>query len=221
MNKKQIIRGYWIAGITATVVIIGVTTVALLSNASEESLPNYALAELVLSALAFFVVWLTLYFIMVQLRKAMAKPELELIFTVPNSSECSINIIPNKEDKHYLRLSVVNKGNAITDLFQIEFDIPEKFQPTINSNTVNSVHHRKDGSNRIVSFINKHEYICFVNVPTPIPSLVLKTYEGEYREYSSPLIIPYKVYGDWAETQEGRLKVNLNKQELPHAQSKS
>jgi len=208
MGRKQIL----VAGIVAFVVIVWLIVCAILVNPGAELLPTYALAELWVSALAFLVVWLTLILITFQFRKAMAKPELKVIFSENGKQEISIDIYKDKIIKQYLKLSVVNKGNAITDLFQIDFDIPDRFNPTINSNTVNSVHHRANGNNRIVSFINKHEYVCFVNIPTPIPSLVLEIHKSEYDKYSRHLVIPYKIYGDWAETQEGKLKVNINKQ---------
>jgi hypothetical protein len=142
----------------------------------------------------------------------MAKPKLEVMFTESNSSEFSIKILPNRDDRHHLKLSVVNKGNAITDLFQIDFDIPEVFNPRIIEETAFAVRYRTDGDNRIASFINKHQHICFVNNPIAIPSLKLDTHKDEYGAYPAHLVIPYKVYGDWAETQEGELKININKQ---------
>jgi len=199
--------------ILGALIIIALTIgLSLYSNPNEKLLPSFSLAQLTLSAVAFFAIFITLYFTIVQFRKAMAKPKLEVTFTTTSNSECAINILPKKEDKKHLRLSVINKGNAITDLFQIDFDIPEIFNPTINSNTVNSVHHHKNGVNRMVSFLNKHEYVCFVTPPTPIPSLVLETHDIDYDKYPNHLVIPYKVFGYWSKPCEGKLKIIFNKE---------
>ncbi|MFH1003340.1 MAG: hypothetical protein V1780_04270, partial [Chloroflexota bacterium] len=98
--------------IIGALVVIGLAIgLPFLSNPSEQLLPKFALSQLAFSAVAFLIVFLTLYFTIIQFRKSMAKPELEVIFTTTNNSECSINILPKEEDKQYLRLSVVNKGN--------------------------------------------------------------------------------------------------------------
>jgi len=206
-SKKQII----------VIVIASLVTVALaiglpfLSKPSDDLIPKFALSQLAFSVVAFFIIFTGLILNLIQLRKSMAKPKLEVIFTKTNNSEITMDILPKTEDRQHLKLFVINKGNAITDLFQIDFDIPMIFNPTINSNTVNSVHHHANGSNRIVSFINKHEYVCFVNITTSIPSLVLDTHEEEYEKYSSHLVIPYKIFGDWAKPHEGKLIITYNK----------
>ncbi len=197
-----------ISAIVAIALAIGLP---FLTKPNNELLPKFALSQLTFSAVAFFMVFLALYFTIIQLRKSMAKPKLEVIFTVTNNNEYTINILPKKDAKQYLKLSVINKGNAITDMFQIDFDIPVIFNPTINSNKPDSVHHHANGSNRIVSFVSNHDHPCFVNTPTPIYSLVLETHEEEYEKYSSRLVIPYKIFGDWSQPHEGKLKITCNK----------
>lgn len=110
MSIKQIIQGYWVAVMVAFVVIVGLIVHAFLSNPSAELLPKYALAELYLSALAFFVVWLTLFFIIVQLRKSMAKPKLEVIFSETMDSKITLSVPQNatkgQQIDHELKLLV-------------------------------------------------------------------------------------------------------------------
>ena len=204
--------------IERTLIIIGaIIIIALaiglpfLTRPSDTLLPNFALSQLAFSAVAFLIVFVALMITMAQFRKSMAKPKLEVIFTETNNDEITMNILPKKEDKQYLRLSVINKGNAITDMFQIDFDIPVIFNPTINSNKPDSVHHHANGSNRIVSFVSNHDHPCFVSIPTPIYSLVLETHEENYEKYSSHLVIPYKIFGDWSKPHEGKLKITCNK----------
>ncbi len=196
------------AGIFAIILAI---VLPFITAPNENLASKFALAQLSLSSVGFILIIATLCFTIVQLRKSMAKPRLEVIFTKTNNNEYTINILPKKDDKQYLRLSVINKGNAITDMFQIDFDIPVIFNPTINSNKPDSVHHHANGSNRIVSFVSNHDHPCFVNTPTPIYSLVLETHEKEYEKYSSRLVIPYKIFGDWSQAHEGKLKITCNK----------
>ena len=197
---------------TLIIIIIAFAFVYVYSTrASLNFSDTIALAQLTFTVLAFGFVLFTLYAALAQLRKSMAKPELEVIFTKTNNDEITMNILPKEEDKQYLRLSVINKGNAITDMFQIDFDIPVIFNPTINSNKPDSVHHHANDNNRIVSFVSNHDHPCFVNTPTPIYSLVLETHEEEYEKYSSHLVIPYKIFGDWSKPHEGKLKITCNK----------
>ena len=175
-----------------------------------------ALAQVIFTILAFGAVLYTLHYASVQFTKATAKPELKLFFNETRTSESTIVISqdkpPHKRITYPLKLSILNTGNAITDLFQIDFEIPEIFNPRIPeviSGTVeNSV---KSGTPKTVSFINKKVYVCFVNRPREICSLELLIQANLFNEYPNPLIIPYKIYGDWAEPQKSELKVIINK----------
>lgn len=209
-KERKVIKG----GIIGAIIVcfLGIILPFIL-HPEYTLLEKFGLAQLSFSVIAFFAVFIALIIAIVQFSKSMAKPELKIRFTETNDSKCSMNILPKKAADRHLSLHVINKGNAITDLFQIDFEIPVIFNPTIHSSKANQVQHHAKGDNRIVSFLSKHEYVCFVNRPTPIPSIVLETHESEYDKYPSHIVIPYKIYGDWTEPQEGELKVNINKQE--------
>jgi len=206
-SKKQII----VIAIASFVIIALAIGLPFLSKPSDDLIPRFALSQLAFSAVAFFIIFTGLILNLIQLRKSIAKPKLEVIFTKTNNDEITMDILPKEKDERYLKLSVMNKGNAITDMFQIDFDTPAIFKATINSNKPDSVHHHTNGSNRIVSFVSNHDHPCFVNTPTPIYSLVLETHEEDYEKYSSHLVIPYKIFGDWSKPHEGKLKITCNK----------
>lgn len=191
-----------------------------ISKPSEELLPNFSLAQLAFSAVAFFIIFLTLYFTIVQLRKSMAKPKLEVIFGNTGNAETILDILKEVEIKHKLELAVLNKGNAITNYFQIDFYIPSIYKPGIANwaqltqgtpytQLFSKLEIPKDET--IVPFYNNRQITCFVNKITEIPSLSIRITPENIKEHTK-IEIRYKIYGDWAETQEGTLKVKINKQ---------
>ena len=219
------------------IVIIGAIIVIALAiglpfifQPSDSLLPSFALSQLAFSAVAFFMVFLALYFTIVQLRKSMAKPKLEVVFSENGKSEYNITIhkdIPEGEEyKHEIELSVINKGNAITKFFQIDFLIPPLYRPRLDASSqlIRGVPNAPlrpkfeiSESDSVVSTFNPGVITCFVNKPTKIPSLLIGTFTEKYDQYPKEFIITYGVYGDWAETQEGKLKIIIKKQEVPHA----
>ncbi len=223
MNFKQE-RALVIIG---AIVIIGLAIgLPFLTKPCDNLLPNFALSQLTFSAVAFFIVFLALYFTIVQLRKSMAKPKLEVIFTENNKSEISIDITRDTpqgvEVQHELKLSVINKGNAITKLFQIDFTVPILFHPRTDANSVlilgiprpplNPPLNMSEG-NTVISFCSYEKVYCFVNKPARIHTLLLGTFAENYDRYPNEFRITYRVFGDWAETQEGVLKVICKKQQ--------
>jgi hypothetical protein len=215
MGRKQIL----VAGIVAFVVIVWLIVCAILVNPGAELLPTYALAELWVSALAFLVVWLTLILITFQFRKAMAKPELKLFFGKDNNefgenSKTSIEVNINK-DRYYevqLYLWIKNTGNAVAKTFQIDIEVPSIFDP-INFNTKQGNLPSRlspDGKSRIYSYYNK-ETTYFVNKPEYVDSIILASHPKQYEKYEAEYEILYRVFGDWAKSQEDKLKVICNK----------
>lgn len=227
MNTKHVINFFKkherIFAIVGPIVVIGLAIgLPYLSNPSEALLPKFALAQLALTATAFYLIFITLYFTILQVRKSMAKPKLEVIFSETGNSETRVDIPQNKEVEHNLKLSVINKGNAITKLFQIDFKVPTIFNPRLEP-TVGLVpgiayagkctNPRPNADNTsTISYYSNEQVYCFVNVPAPIHMLTINTRPNEYNNYPSEFRIKYRVYGDWAETQEGELKIRINKQ---------
>lgn len=171
-----------------------------------------ATAALGYAVLAFIGIWYTLWFTYAQLEKALAKPKLEISFNENGGKECVLNYL---EGKIGTSLWVANKGNAITDLFQIDIYIPKVFKGGLKLNIVNLIQYHENKDYLISSFINNHYHICFIDRP-----IILSFFEMKIRpdiEYEKEYEISYKIYGDWKEPQEGKLKVIVNKQEVSHA----
>ena len=68
---------------------------------------------------------------------------------------------------------------------------------------------------RTYSFYNDGKFCLFVNRPVRIPDfpLPLEVTSDNYDECPNRSEVKYKVFGDWAETQEGELKITCNKQQ--------
>jgi len=212
------------------VVIVGAIIIVALaiglpfiSKPSDSLIPNFALSQLAFSAVAFLIVFLTLYFTIVQLRKSMAKPKLKVTFTKDGKTETEIIITQDRKNIHHLKLYLINSGNAITKLFQVEFEIPIILKPSFNraiGNIIPPYIPHKPSSNsekRIFPLCNDGNYPVFINSPCEFHSLTLHSEPTNYEEYKNEYEILYTVYGDWVETQEGKLKVIIKKQEALNA----
>jgi hypothetical protein len=205
--------------ITAVGLAIGLP---FITHPTEALLPRLTLAQLALSGAALFLVAVTLYLTIVQIRKSMAKPQLEVIFSDSGNSETSIDIPRDRQAEHNLKLSVINKGNAITKLFQIDFKVTTIFSPRLEPTVglVLQIAYAGKCSNpkpnadntSTISYYSDEKVYCFINAPASIHMLTLKTRPNQYDSYPDELTITYRVFGDWAETQEGALKVICNKQ---------
>jgi hypothetical protein len=218
-NDKTWLNPFWVV-IFGLVLGIAVTLASFWIFPDPEPSINWARARTFLSIVTIPLVLTGFYYTTIQFQKALAKPKLELFFTNTKNAETSIKIRPVEEDKQSLEISVLNQGTAIIDMFQISYYINKIFNPTIdyyNEGNEDLYDSRPDGDNVIVSFINKHKYVCFVDMPTTIRPIILHIYKREYSNIMNELVIPYKIYGYWGKPQEGKLRVIINKQEVPHA----
>jgi len=192
-----------------------------LSKPGQDLLPKFALSQLSFSAVAFLVILLALYFTIVQLRKSMAKPKIRVAFNKEGATGVGINIRRDKSDDYNLYLWITNDGNAVTKLFQIDFEIPDIFDPELKGSIggrflpYQTIRPSSNGDasedTRIISFCNDGDFCVFVNSPVEFLTLSLKSLPQNYEDYEEEYEIRYRVYGDWAETQEGKLKVICKK----------
>ncbi len=207
-----------------TLVIIGAIIIIALAmglpflfQPSQDLLPNFALSQLTVSAVAFFIIFLTLYFTIIQLRKSMAKPKIKIYFSENKATAISVKIAKSVDlPVMSLELWIVNSGNAVAKSFQVELDVPDDFNPNFHLiySGVKTVPPRylRDVNIRTVSFCNIENY-CFVGLPTHLVSLTLEIHKELYNKYPDEFKVPYRVYGDWAETQEGKLRVICKKEQ--------
>jgi len=151
----------------------------------------------------------------------MAKPKLSVAFSKEGTTEVGINIRRDKSDDYNLYLWIINDGNAVTRLFQIDFEIPNIFDPKLKGSIggrllpYETIRPTSNGDaskdTRIISFYNDWDFCVFVNSPVEFLTLSLKSLPQNYEDYEEEYEIRYRVYGDWAETQEGKLKVICKK----------
>lgn len=211
--------------ILGAVLAIALTSLSLLlANVASQGLElsdRLVVMQITLSSVAFVGVFIALMIAFAQFRKSMAKPKLRVIFSESGKSEISIDILKGKEVKHELKLSVINKGNAITKLFQINFIVPAILRPRfdawsalflgIPSPPLNPLPNMSE-SKKLISFCSYDKVYCFINEPARINTLLLETLPEEYNNYPDKFIITYSIYGDWAETQKGELTVRIQKE---------
>jgi len=201
-----------------TVVIIGaIIIIALaiglpfLTRPSENLLPNFALSQLAFSAVAFFIVFLALYFTIVQLRKSMAKPHIKVAFSNSGKQQDELIYYINGKTSQLSSLWLINDGNAIARYFQIDFIIPIDIGKP--SQYVTLV---RDNGNYILTYTNEGKYTLFVNRPFQDPNLIFPAAINKDKcidIYRDSFKVEYRIFGDWGETQKGELKVNLIKQQ--------
>ncbi|MFC1989658.1 hypothetical protein ACFLVW_03730 [Chloroflexota bacterium] len=207
--------------IIGAIIIIGLAIgLPFLARPCDNLLPNFALSQLVFSAVASFIIFLALYFNIVQLRKSMAKPKLELVFSEKGDTETVINVSRIKEMSNNTELWVINKGNAITELFQIELMMPSIYYPQFSSFTgqrelmlraTTPEQATTEKGMVAVSLYNMRQIPCFVNSPVQLTSyLLLKTHNQRYGKYVD-FKIKYRIFGDWNEIQKGELSVICKK----------
>ena len=175
--------------------------------------------QLYFSIVAFAVIWITLLLTIRQFRKSMAKPQLKVAFSADGKAGTEIIITKSKDLTQSPGLWVINTGNAITKLFQVDFDLPAIFSPRFTPLTevghgIPQVASRNSPTkgNVIISFCSYEKIYCFVGNPAQIHSLHLETYPQNYEKYPEQFKIKYRIFGDWAEKQEGELTVSCKKQ---------
>ena len=178
-------------------------------NPGTELLPQFTSAQVAISAIGFIAILATLCYTIVQFRKSMAKPRIKVAFNEGGEQEATLIYEGGELTTGLPSLWLINKGNAVARYFQIDFIIPENIGR--QSQYISIV---RDDGKYIISYTNDGKYTLFVNKPYLDPNIVfsaaidtnkcMKIHEDSFE-------IKYRIYGDWAETQEGKLKVNINK----------
>ncbi|MBA7695313.1 hypothetical protein ES703_103937 [subsurface metagenome] len=215
MKIKRFFKQYWIPIIGACVAILAAWSPFLLWPSNLPSI-NWGRAQVVLSAIAFPAIFSALYLTMVQLRKAMAKPSIKVAFNKEGEQKATLTYKDGNLEAGLPILWIINEGNAVARFFQIDFFIPENI---VRSGVY--VPLRKHDGNYILSYTNEGRYTLWVNRPYQDTNMIFSSAFGINKlldEFKDGFEIEYKIYGDWAETQEGKLKVIIKKQEVtPHA----
>ena len=168
-----------------------------------------AFAQLVFTILAFGFVLYTLYAALAQLRKSMARPQIKVAFNEKGEQQATLIYRDSKLETGLPHPWLINEGNAVARYFQIDFIIPENIgKPSAWVPLI------KDNGNYILSYTNEGRYTLFVNRPYSDPNMLFSSAIDANKcveVYRDSFKIKYRIYGDWAETQEGTLKVSIKK----------
>jgi hypothetical protein len=187
-------RKVLILGIIGAVVvsILGLSLPFILSSRFEFS-ERIGLAQLSFSAAAFLAIFITFL--------------IKVAFNEKGEQQATLNHKDGKVTNSLPSLWLINEGNAVARYFQIDFIIPEN----IGKQSVYKSITREDGQ-YIISYTNDGKKTLFVNRPFQDPNISAAIDTKKCIDKDS-FEIKYRVYGDWAETQEGKLKVNIHKQQ--------
>ena len=201
-------------GAIGSALIIGLAfTIPYLPGNRASLADNLAKIQVYLTAVGFLVIFETLIITISQFRKSMAKPNLRLALTENGETETNIQVSKNKELNNIeLDFWVINDGNAIAKMFQIELKIPGLYNPhfVLEGKELKCSHRPLDENIEILSLCNNEKIICFVNNPEKISDVRLSTDPKGYGSFGD-FPIYYKIIGDWAEPKEGTLKVHVKK----------
>ena len=214
--KSNTKMGWWNFYSKTVVVIVLILLVAIyLSFFSPWSLGcslQYARYQSILTTVSAIAVVFTLIYATVHFRRAIAKPDLRITFDEEGSIEKDITIPAEGNSKPSIDLVITNEGDAVASIFQVDLIMPSIYKaqlPNFYQNrygqhvTLSKI----DQDNiRIVSICN-NGMPFFVKKPIKLAYYLLDLNASDSQQYSNDFEIKYKVFGSWAERQEGSLKV--------------
>ena len=207
---RNFLKSYWVLIIGGLISIIAVASPFFINPSNDVSI-NWARSQVTLSAIAFPAIFYAFYSTAIQLRKSMAKPRIKVAFNEKGEQQATLIYKDGRLDARLPHPWLINKGNAVARYFQIDFVIPG----SVGSPSA-YVPMRKDNGDYILTYINEGRYTLFVGRPYFDVNMLFSSAIdiNKCRDISgNSFEIEYRVYGDWAETQEGKLKVIINKQQ--------
>ena len=166
--------------------------------------------QLYFSIVAFSVIWITLLLTIRQFRKSMAKPHIKVAFNEKGEQSFTLTYKDNRVTNSLPSLWLINEGNTISRYFQIDFIVPENIGKQSDYVAI-----ARDDGKYIISYTNDGKYTLFVNKPHLDPNMLFSPAIDTNKciKISEDVRkIKYRIFGDWAETQEGELKIQVKKQ---------
>jgi hypothetical protein len=215
-NFKEAKKANALVGAGIATIILSIL-LPIIIRPCENLMPVFTSAQLAISAVGLILVIVALCFTMEEFQKSMAKPRIKVAFNEKREQQATLTYKDGKPSG-LPALWLINEGNAISRYFQIDFIIPENIgKPSVsNFLLIPYVSFVKDDGEYILSYTNDGRYTLFVNRPyrepnTRFPDAIDSNKCIEV--YKDSFEIKYRIYGDWGEPQEGKLKVNINKQQ--------
>jgi hypothetical protein len=197
----------WTALAITVVALVAVFSYSTINGLSFSE--TMALTQVLFTILAFSAVLYTLHYASVQFRKSMAKPLIKVAFNDKGEQQATLIYKDGKLKSGLPHPWLIDKGNAVARYFQIDFVFPESI---IAQSAIPVLPLFKDNGNYILSYTNEGRYTLFVNTPRSDPNMLFwAAIDTKKCIKVDSFEIEYRVYGDWAETQKGKLKFNINK----------
>jgi len=179
----------------------------------QEASLQYASAQLVFTTVTIMGIVFSLLYATYQFRRSLARPIIKLTFDEMGATKKSIDLGVQQITALDIPIYAYNKGNKVATMYQIELRIPSVFERYLVRAQEGDRLDGKvidDSSVFTVSFYsyNKPEYACFIDKYVPIGKARLRV-GNTVKSKSKNLKIAYKIFGDWGESQEGTLKLEL------------
>ena len=210
LSKENIIA----IGIIAFIMIAAAIGLPFFSKPTDNLMPNFALSQLVFSAVAFFIIFIGLILNLMQSSKSNAKPKIKVAFNEKGEQNFTLTYKDNKVTNNLpSTLWLINEGNAVARYFQIVFIIPEN----VGKTSTHIIITRDNDNNYISSHTNDGKYTLFVKNPyQPLNmncSILNAIDKNKCINYTkSSFTVKYRIYGDWNETREGKLTIRIQKE---------
>lgn len=212
---------YW----TAAAIVVTVLAVFIYSYvwgpwSHMESVERISMAQLYFSALGSIGVVFALIYATVQVRKSTARPHLKIVIGEDRVTKTSLTVpLTALEERQSwqedLILYIYNDGNSVSDLYNIQFELPSVFNPYLETSneeygvTSNTGKLSPDSKLVIIPFSTHKlaEYACFVGEYISIGKMCLRITPENKDSYPGYFNIEYRIFGNWADKQEGSLAI--------------
>lgn len=191
--------------------IVSVASPFFINPSNLESI-NWQRSQVTLSAIGFIAIFYAFYSTTIQLRKAMAKPQIKVAFNEKGEQQTTIVFKDSKLERGLPLFWIINNGNAVARDFQIDFIITKDI-----ANTKKGIPPGHDNGNYVFPYYYEDKIPLWVNRPYQELNTASSSFfdiDHIYNSSKTSFEIKYKIYGDWKEMQEGILRVLIDKQEV-------
>jgi len=157
----------------------------------------------------------------VQFVRSRAKPDLKIGIDKDMKTKDSFQIPKTVFEEGHgceqsLDLYIHNTGNVVADLYNVEFTVRSIFNPVLDIKTHEYGYEGEsgtsDGESTTIPFYSRRldEFVCYVRKPICIGTLRLRITPAMKDKNIKHVKIGYRIFGSWADKQEGALDITLN-----------
>jgi len=178
------------------------------------------IAQIYLGSITLVALVFTLLYATFQFRKAIAKSQLQIVVDQDRKTKTSISTTKRADgglaDEASLNLYVYNDGNLVAELYSIEFKIPSIFDPELQTADtdlygVERLRGIPNGELSTINFYSRRadEYVSYVHKLIHIGRITMNVTPDTKDKLPKEFKISYRIFGSWADRQEGSLDVSL------------